>query len=279
MRVVVLLKQIADPEIIEFDVTNNALYSFYWIFNPIDLYGLEESLRIKERYGGEVTAISISPDRGDDILKKALIWGADKSIRFWDDRLEDTDTWVLSGVIKKILKQVGFDLVICGLRSADTGTELMGAALSERLSVSLATRVVKIVIQDIGKVQVDRNLEKGNRETRSLTLPAVITVEKGINDPRYVAPFSENYTKGFKKEIEVIHLDLESSDLNPLVTFSHIVQARPRTKVGVKISSLSMEDRLKLMRGELGGKKDIFRGPLQEGAKRIMEKLREWGPY
>lgn len=276
MRIVVLLKQIPDPNIVEFDIISDSLRSIYWILNPIDLLVLEEGLRIRERHGGKVIAVSIAPERGAEVLNKALRYGADRAVIFWDDILQGADTWVLSGVIEKIIEYVGFDLVLCGSRSADSGSEFMGAALAERLNLPLATNVIKIELQDKGTVQVDRKLERGERETYSFRLPAVIAVEKGVNDPRYVAPYSRTYREGLHRKIEVVNLDLKSLHLDPVVAPVRIIQPRPRTKVGVNISGLSLEDRFKLMRGELGSKKEILRASPEEGAKRIVAKLREW---
>lgn len=276
MRIIVLLKQIPDPNIVEFDLISDSLRSFYWILNPVDLFVLEEGLRTRERHGGEVIAVSIAPERGSEVLNKALRYGADRAVTFWDDILQGVDTWVIAGVIEKIVEHVGFDLVLCGSRSADSGSEFMGAALAERLNLPLATNVIKIELQDKGTVQVDRKLERGERDTYSFKLPAVIAIEKGINDPRYVAPYSRTYREGLHRKVEVVNLDSESWDPNPLVVPVRIIQPRPRMKVGVNISGLSLEDRFKLMRGELGSKKEVFRGSHEEGAKRIAAKLREW---
>ena len=278
MRIVILLKQIPDPDIVEFDLASQSLSSIYWILNPIDLFVLEEGLKLREKYGGEVIAISIAPERGAEILNKALRYGIDRAVTFWDDKLQDADTWVLSGVIKEIIKRIGADIILCAARSDDSGNGVMGAALAKRLNVTFVTNVIKIenFQQDKDTLQINRKLEKGVRENYSFKLPAVIAIEKGINDPRYVAPYSQTYRKSLHRKIEVLNIDLESLDLNPLVLPPHIIQSRPRTKVGVKIKGLSFQDKLKLMRGEQGTKKELFSGSPEEGAKRVVDKLREW---
>jgi len=276
MKIVICIKPIPDPNIIQFDITSEKLISIVWVPNPTDFCALEEGLKIREKYGGEVVVVSLAPKRGEDILKKALIYGADKAIRVWEDSLVEADTWMVSAILGQLLEKIGFDIVLCGDRSKDSASEFMGVALAERLNLPLVTRVVKLEVQGGKKVIVHKKLDKGERETYAVKLPAVITINEGINQPRYVALFSRAYQVGINKEIEVIKLDLSGRNLTPLVKPLHIGQSKPRTKVGQNISGLSIADMMKLLKGEKGDKKEIFFGSPVEGARKIGKKLIEW---
>jgi electron transfer flavoprotein beta subunit len=276
MKVVICLKQIPDPDIIEFDLTNEKMKSELLILNPADFHALEEGLRIKDKYGGQVIVVSVAPKRGDDVLRKALIYGADRAIRAWDVLLIDADTWMISLILKQVIEEIGFDLVLCGNRSKSTSSEFMGVALSERLNVPVVTGVVGLELQGEKEGLAHKKLERGRRETYSFQLPAILTVDEGINEPRYVALFSRTYNEGICKKIEVIEPELGDFDLFPLIKLFHIGQPKPRTKVGKKVSGLSVSDLMKVLRGETGSKKELFSGSAMEGAQKIAAKLKEW---
>jgi len=277
MKIVICMKQIPDPNIIEFDISSEKLTSIVWVPNMVDLCALEEGLRIREEYGGEVVVVSLAPSRGNDVLKRALTYGADKAIRVWEDSLEETaDTWVVSAILGQILEKLDFDVVFCGARSKDSGSEFMGVALAERLNLPIVTRVVKLEVQGKREVIVHKKLEKGERETYVARLPAVITIDETINQPRYVALFSRTYQEGMKKEIEVIKPDLSGWKHSCLVRQLYVSQPKPRTKVGQNISGLSIANMMKLLKGEKEGKKEIFSGSPAEGSKKVVKKLEEW---
>ncbi|MBL7204123.1 MAG: hypothetical protein ISS63_07315 [Desulfobacteraceae bacterium] len=275
MKVVVCLKQIPDPNIIEFDLTDEKMKSEVWILNPADFHALEEGLRLKDKYGAEVTVVSVAPERGDDVLNKALRYGTDRAIRVWKTPLIQADTWMMSTILGEVIEGIGFDVVLCGNRSKATSSEFMGVALSERLNVPVVTGVVGLEFQGEEMGFAHKKLERGWRETYSFQLPAVIAVEEGINEPRYVALFSRTYNEGIRKNVELIKPG-DDLDLSPLIELFHVSQPKPRTKVGTKISGLSVSDLMKVLRGETGSKKELFSGFAKEGATKIAAKLKEW---
>jgi electron transfer flavoprotein beta subunit len=276
MRTVVCLKSIADPGIIEFEVTTEELRNIRPVLDPIDHFALEEGLALRQVWGGEVIAVSVAPEAGDEILRNALLYGADRAIRFWDDELEGADTWLVSQVIQEGLERVGFDLILCGTRSGDMGSGLMVSALAHRLNIASATGIIALEVVDFKQIVADKKLPKGERETYALELPAVLGVEEGINEPRYVAPFSRTYREGMRKKVEFMETRLGDPEGGRLIKNIRFVQARPRVKVGINISALSMQDQLKMMRGELGREKEeIFEGPPEEAAKKIITQIGE----
>lgn len=276
MKVVICLKQIPDPAIAEFDLKNEKMKSELWILNPADFHALEEGLRIKDEYGAKVIAVSVAPERGDTVLRKALRYGADRAIRVWNRPLIQADTWMISSILKQVIQEIGFDLVLCGNRSKSTSSEFMGVALSERLRVPVVTGVVGFEFHGKKEVLVHKKLERGKRETHSLQFPAVMTVDEGINEPRYVALFSRTYDEGVRKKVEFKELELDDIDLSPGIELFRISQPKPRTKVGTKISGLSVGSLMKVLRGETGSKKELFSGPAIEAARKIAAKLKEW---
>lgn len=276
MKIVVCIKPILDPNIIQFDIASEKLTSRVLIPNPTDFCALEEGLKMREKYGGEVIAVSMAPKEGEDGLKKALIYGADNAIRVWDESLAEADTWTASAIIKQILEIVDFDVVFCGGKSKDLAGEFFGVALAHRLNLPLVTGVVKLEVQGEKRITVHKKLERGERETYSAGLPAVITVDERINDPRYVALFSKTYEEGINKRVVVIKPNLNGLNLTPLVKLVNVGQLKPRTKSGQNISGLSIADMMKLLKGEKGDKKEIIYGSSIEGSRKVGKKIMEW---
>lgn len=275
MRIVVCLKLIVDPDVVEFDVNSEKLDNINLVLNPIDHYVLEEGLALREKWGGEVIAISVAPEAGDEILKNALLYGADRAVRLWHDELLGADTWMVSQVIKEGLENLGFDLILCGARSKDTGSGFMVSALGHCLNISAATGIIELEVNRANKLIAHKKLPKGRRETYGLEMPAILGVEEGINEPRYVAPFSKTYREGMRKKVEFREASLIGPKGNQLITRIRFTQCRPRVKVGINISALSREETRKMMRGELGRKKELFYGSPDEAAKKIFAQLRE----
>jgi electron transfer flavoprotein beta subunit len=276
VRIVVCLKLIADSDIVEFDVTTEELGSIHLVLDPIDHYALEEGLVLREKWGGEVIAVSVAPEAGDEVLRNALLYGADRAIRLWHDELQGADTWLVSQVIKEGLEKIGFDIILCGTRSKDTGSSFMVSALAHCLNAASATGIIALDVGSDNKLTAQKKLPKGERETYSLELPAILGVEEGINEPRYVAPFSKTYREGMKKKVEFLEASLGAQKENQLVKHLRFTQSRPRVKVGVNISALSMQEKLKMMRGELGREKEeLFEGSPEEAARKILAHLRE----
>jgi electron transfer flavoprotein beta subunit len=273
MKIIVCLKLIADPDIVEFDVVTERLTNIYTVLDPIGRHVLEEGLAWREKRGGEVIAVSVCPGAGEGMLRDALLQGADRAVRLWSDGLLSADTWLVSQAIETGLRRTGFDLVLCGARSRDSGSGLLAIALAARLKVASATGIVSLEIEGDGKVLAHKKIPRGQRETYRLALPAVIGVEEGINTPRYVAPFSRTYRRGMEKPVEFFEVNPAG---RPLVARLRLVPSRPRVKAGVNLAALSTQDRLKMMRGELGRKRETFEGPSPEAARKILDRLSEY---
>ncbi len=274
MRIIVCLKLVANPDVVELDLARETLVNLQPVPDLPAAQIVEESLRLREKCGGDITVLAVAPAAAETMLRNALLSGADGAIRIWDDSLAGGDTFCMAQAIKPVIQRLGFDLILCGSGSSDTGSEFMVPALAGLLDIPSATRIINLAVDESsGRITAHKKLLRGRREEYSLPLPAVIGLAPGINQPRYVAPFSRTYLEGRNKKVAVVEAVPGRSPAHRLVSAVQFVQPRPRVKVGIDISSLSMQDRLRMMRGELGGTKEIFEGAPDKGAHKIMTRL------
>jgi electron transfer flavoprotein beta subunit len=152
--------------------------------NEPDAYALEAALRLKEKHGGEVVACSAGPARATQVLREALARGADRAIHVESDALAGADAFVLAGALAGAMKAEQFDLVLTGLQSDDQGSAQTGVVLSERLGMPHATIIMDVQV-DGPALRVKRELEGGWFQWVALPLPALLTIQSGINQLRY----------------------------------------------------------------------------------------------
>jgi electron transfer flavoprotein beta subunit len=155
-----------------------------WALNEPDAYALEEGLRIRERHGGEVVAVSAGPARVTQVLREALARGADRAIHIDGDHLPTADAFTTAGALAAALRDEHPDLVLTGLQSDDQGFAQVGVVLAEYLGTTHATIVVAVEITD-RTVRVKRELEGGWFQWVTMPLPSVLTIQSGINHLRY----------------------------------------------------------------------------------------------
>jgi electron transfer flavoprotein beta subunit len=155
--------------------------------NEPDAYALEESLRLKEKHGGEVVVCSAGPARVGQVLREALARGADRAIHVEDDRLASADAAAVASALAGAMKDDRFDLVLTGLQSDDQGFAQTGVILAERLGLPHATIIMEVQANpEAGSaVRVKRELEGGWFQWVTMPLPAVLTIQSGINQLRY----------------------------------------------------------------------------------------------
>lgn len=153
--------------------------------NSADVNALEEALRIKDRTGAEVVAVSVGPDRVTETLKEALAKGADKAIHIALPEAHALDPRALAMVLADTLRSGAYDMVLAGLQSDDHGHGQTGVALAECLGVPHVSIVAELVLGESGQVRVRRELEGGYYQWMALSLPAMFTIQSGINKPRY----------------------------------------------------------------------------------------------
>jgi electron transfer flavoprotein beta subunit len=152
--------------------------------NEPDQYALEESLRLKEKHGGEVVVCSAGPSRVSQVIREALARGADRAIHVEDDGLASADAFVIADALASAMKDEQFDLILTGLQSDDQGFAQTGVILAERLGLPHATIIMDVQIE-ASRLRVKRELEGGWFQWISMPLPAVLTIQSGINQLRY----------------------------------------------------------------------------------------------
>jgi len=185
MNIAVCVKQVVDTEAeFKLDPASWRLdRSVTSVLNPYDEYAVEEALRIKEAHGGEVTAVCMGPETATDAVRKALAMGADKAVLVSDPALAGSDVQGTAYALAEALKTVGADLVVFGARSTDGETGCVPGAVAELMGLPLLSTLAKVEV-DGGKLTVNRETETGYVKMECPT-PAVISVIKGINEPRF----------------------------------------------------------------------------------------------
>jgi electron transfer flavoprotein beta subunit len=168
-----------------------------FILNPYDEFAVEEALKLKEKNGGEVIAVSVGPDQAKEAIRQALAMGADKGILI---KGEKSDSFSVAEMLANAIKPLGADLILMGKQSIDFDGMEIAPMLSELLDIPSATVVVKLQIEGTN-VTAEKEVE-GGKEIISLTLPCIIAAQKGLNDPRY--PSLPNIMKAKSKPIEEI---------------------------------------------------------------------------
>lgn len=170
-----------------------------FILNPYDEFGLEAGLLLKEAHGGEVIAVCVGPEEVKETIRKALAMGADKGIHVKTD--EDRDSFGIARAIRDALKDRQPDVVFCGRQSIDYDGWQMSGLLGEMLGFPSISVVSKLDIDAQGNVTAERDIE-GGKETVTSTLPAVLSTQKGLNNPRY--PKLQGIMAAKKKPIEEV---------------------------------------------------------------------------
>jgi electron transfer flavoprotein beta subunit len=192
MLVVACIKQVPDTTQVKIDPVTGTLVreGVPFIVNPFDTHALEESLRLKDKYGFRVVAISMGPPSTEATLKKALALGADEAVLLSDRTFGGADTLatsrVLAEAIKRLAQREEVAMVLCGRQTIDGDTAQVGPGIATRLKYSQLTLVERIENVDLPakKLRVKRKLE-GRYEIVEAPLPAMIAVLREINQPRY----------------------------------------------------------------------------------------------
>ncbi|MDF2955542.1 electron transfer flavoprotein subunit beta/FixA family protein [Candidatus Alkanophaga liquidiphilum] len=207
MKIVVCVKHVPDTAeadvVITPDKKGIKKEGLAFGINEWDEYAVEEAILMKEKYGGEVVAITIGGKESEDTLRRCLAKGADRAIRIEDPALEGSDAYALAKVLCAVIKGMEYDIIFTGAQAGDDGFGQVGQTLAELLGIPHAALVTKVEPQD-GKAKVHRELEGGLEEVLEIQLPAVLAVQTGINEPRYVSIMGIRKAK--KKELKVLSL-------------------------------------------------------------------------
>ena len=180
-----------------------------FVMNPPDNYAIEEAMQIKEKFGdGEVVIVSMGPQRVQKVIREGLSKGADRGIHIDTQESKSIDPLNVAKNISDALRQENFDLILSGLQSDDAGMGQTGVLIGELLDMSTATLAIETDI-DQEKIKVKRELESGWFQWVTLDAPASVSIQSGINQPRY--PSLKGIMGAKKKEIKVISASMEKS--------------------------------------------------------------------
>jgi electron transfer flavoprotein beta subunit len=231
VNIVVCLKQVPDTETqIKIAPGGKSIVTddVKWVMNPYDEFGVEEALRIKEKLGGTVTVVGLGPKRVTESIRTALAMGADKGILISDPSLDGADALGRAKALAAAIKGVGFDLIFTGQRGVDDDTGVVGPALAQLLGVPHVALAVKVEVSDDQKrVKVNRPVE-GQTLVIEADLPALITAQKGLNEPRYAS--LPGIMKAKKKPLEekgLAALGLDSSEVGEAGNKLKVLEIQP----------------------------------------------------
>jgi electron transfer flavoprotein beta subunit len=186
MNVVVCVKQVPDPNSVgQLDPSTHNLKreGVEVVLDPGDEFGIEAGLQLAEAHGGQVTVVSMGPEKGLDAIRKALAMGAAKGVLVSDPSLAGADALTTAKVLAAAIRREGFDLVIAATESTDGYTGVVPQAMAELLGVPAVT-FAKAIESDGTTLKVRRQTEAGYDRVEA-TLPAVVSVTAGVNEPRY----------------------------------------------------------------------------------------------
>ena len=219
MDVVACLKRVPDiPDFVKINASGRDIERDRLVFkiNDWDEYVVEEAVQLKEKLGGTFTAVTIGSEEFDDILRRALALGADRAIRINED-VTTADSYVVAKMLTALISSLPHDLVMFGMQSEDLSRGQLGPMVAEMLGIPHAAGVKRVEVQD-REIRVSRELEGGTLELYTLKLPALLTIQTGINEPRY--PSILGIRRARSKELRVMTIDelgISRDALTPMV--------------------------------------------------------------
>lgn len=212
-----------------------------FIINPYDEFAIEEALRTKEKFGGEVVIVSYGNDSAKESIRKALAMGADKGILIKGEL--NTDSLTVAEALASEISQLQPDIIFCGKQSVDYDSSAIGQMLAELLNYPSISTVVKLEIEN-GKVRAEREVEGGVEIVES-TIPIVITAQKGLNEPRYAS--LKGIMSAKSKPIEEKIFELKTNRL--IVNDLRLPDTRRRSKI-LGTDASAVPELVKLLREE-----------------------------
>jgi electron transfer flavoprotein beta subunit len=190
MEIYVCVKRVADTSEVEIEVDRSGLAleedDFSWDINEWDNFAVEAAVQLKEQHGGSVTAVTVGGEDDEEVLRRALAMGCDHAILCSDDSFDGADAWSIAQILASAIKDKPVDLLLFGAVSADEGRGQVGGFVAGILDLPLVSLATSLKVEGT-TATVQHEVENGLERVREVNLPAVITVQTGINEPRYVS--------------------------------------------------------------------------------------------
>jgi electron transfer flavoprotein beta subunit len=259
VKILVCVKQAIDVSQLKVDTATRRLITVDAPkkISDFDKNALEEAIRLKEKFGGEIITVTVGPEDAKTTVREALAMGADKAYVMTDSTLEGSDTLATSYILAEAIKKIGpFDIILCGEASIDSFSAQIGPRLADRLNLPLITYVKKLTLEG-DTVTVERNLED-SYETVKAKIPVLLTVTKELNEPRI--PSLMAIMKAAKKEVIV----WKAADLNVLK--EKVGESGSGTKV-VSVLAPKVERKRIVIKGETTAEtvEKLAKALIQEG--------------
>ena len=224
--------------------------------NEPDNYAVEEALQIAARDGGKVTVVTVGSDEDEEVLRREMAMGANQGVLLSDDAFNGSDGRGIATILKAFVQKGHYDLILTGIQAEDGGAQV-GGMLAALLDYPFASLVNAITVLDGGKLKVSREIEGGNREMNEIDLPCVLSIQTGINEPRYVG------MRGIRQVASVEIPTFGASDLG--------VDAGGVGEAGAKVK------RLDYFVPALGKGAEILQGSREEIIDKLIELMKAKG--
>ena len=260
MEILVCVKRVPDTAENEIEVNSDGTDierdDLVYSVNEWDNYAVEEAIQIKDNVGGNVTVVSVGDEESEEVVRREMAMGADNGILLSDDAFEGSDGKGIAALLKAAVDKGSYDLILTGAQ-ADDGAAQVGGMLAAMLDLPYASLVNKIEVVDDKKIKVGREIEGGNQEMNEIDLPCVLSIQTGINEPRYVG------IRGIRKVASVEIPVHGAGDLG--------VAADAVGSAGAKVK------RLDYFVPELGEGAEMLEGSTEEIIEKLIEMLKAKG--
>ncbi len=259
MEILVCVKRVPDTAENEFELNSDGndldRDDLVYSVNEWDNYAVEEAIQIVDKVGGSVTVITVGDEESEEVLRREMAMGANNGILLTDDAFEGSDGKGIASILKAEVEKGSYDLIFAGAQ-ADEGAGQVGGMLAAMLDMPYASLVNKIEPGD-GKIVVGREIEGGNQEMNEMQLPCVLSIQTGINEPRYVG------IRGIRKVASVEIPEKSAADLG--------IDAANVGSDGAKIK------RVDYFVPDLGDGAEMLEGSTDEIIEKLIEKLKAKG--
>jgi len=189
MEILVCVKRVPDTAENEIEVNRDGSGikrdDLVYSVNEWDNYAVEEAIQIREEAGGSVTVVTVGDDDSEEVLRREMAMGADNGLLLKDDSFGNSDGRGIASILKAAVEKGSYDLILTGAQ-ADDGAAQIGGMLAAMLDLPYASLVASLEVLDDSKIKVGREIEGGNLEMCEMQLPCVLSIQTGINEPRYV---------------------------------------------------------------------------------------------
>ena len=260
MEILVCVKRVPDTSENEIEVNSDGTDierdDLVYSVNEWDNYAVEEAIQIRDKVGGTVTVVTVGDDESEEVLRREMAMGADKGILLSDDAFEGSDGKGIAAILKAEIEKGKYDLILAGAQADDGAGQVCGM-LAAMLDLPYASLVNVIEVVDDNTIKVGREIEGGNQEMNEIEMPCVLSIQTGINEPRYVG------IRGIRK---VASLDIPvhgASDLG--------VDGDAVGEAGAKVK------RMDYFVPDLGDGAEMLEGDTEEIIGKLMELLKAKG--